>query len=519
MDREQDFLSEKEVEELRREIDALVADVDQVDGETGKRRSKTKASSKKSKHHNLLEELAPLSIEENGSYVKISDDNMQAFLYLMPPGEGKDNYTKDELISFLQKKGVTTGFHQSNLTAMIRKKVYRREIEAAGGQAVVHGVNGYYEYKFSPERYRAPENRPDDSVDYTSMSTLETVKKGDPAAVYHHAYAGQDGYDVKGNVIKADAAKEIPALNGQVVPSPDDPDVYLAAKDGKIEIRDGGIDIQNVHEIHGDVTLITGKIEFPGDVLIHGNVEAGVIICAGRNIEIRGAVEAVNLFAGGDIILCSGIQGAKKAKISAKGNIFADFIEDTIATAGESVQANMIMNSRVSADKYVILTGKKGAVIGGYTHAEKGIKAAEVGNTSEVRTVVHAGCTKEVYQRAQLLKKRNKEISGQVKELMAEMDECRKLYSDEAELSLKLEPMEQNRSALMEEWEEDRNEFQELEKIIKDSLNAEIVVGGNVHRGTLICLGITQMPVEHKTCFMKYFSLGGRIESNVIAYS
>lgn len=519
MDREQDFLSEKEVEELRREIDALVADIDQDGGENDKRKTKAKASSRKSKHHNPLDNLAPLSIEENGSYVRISDDNMQAFLYLMPPGEGKENYTREELTAFLQQKGVTTGFHQSNLTAMIRKKVYRREIEVAVGQAVVHGRDGYYEYKFSPERYRTPEVRPDGSVDYTSMSTLENVKKGDPVAVYHHARTGQDGYDVKGNVIKADAAKEIPALKGQVVLSTDDPDVYLAAKEGKIEIRDGGIDIQHVHEIHGDVTLITGKVEFLGDVLIHGNVEAGVTICAGRNIEIRGAAEAVNLFAGGDITLCHGIQGAKKAKISAKGNIFADFIEHTIATAGESVQANTIMNSRVSADEYVILTGKKGAVIGGYTHAEKGIKAAEAGNTSEVRTVVHAGCTKEVYQRAQQLKKRNKEISVQVKELMTEMDECRKKYTDAKELSSNLEALEQSRGLLMAEWEEVKKEFQEIEKVIKDRLNAEIVISGNVYRGTLICLGISQLPIEHTTCFMKYFSLGGRIESNVIVYS
>lgn len=514
MDREQEFLSEKEVEELRREIDALVADIDKFDITPGKQESKAA-----SKHHNLLDDLTPLSIEENGSYVRISDDNMQAFLYLMPPGEGKDNYTKDELIDFLQKKGVTTGFHQSNLAAIIRKKVYRREIEVARGQAVIHGKDGYYEYKFSPERYRAPEVRPDGSVDYTSMSTLENVKKGDPVAVYHHAHAGQDGYDVKGNEIKADMAKEIPALKGQVVLSPDDPDVYLAAKDGKIEIRDGGIDIQHVHEIHGDVTLITGKVEFLGDVLIHGNVEAGVTICAGRNIEIRGIVEAVNLFAGGDITLCHGIQGAKKAKISAKGNIFADFIEHTIVTAGESVQANTIMNSRVSADKYVILTGKKGAVIGGYTHAEKGIKAAEVGNVSEVRTVVHAGCTKEVYQRAHQIKKRNKEISGRIKEIAAEMDECWKKYTDAEERSLRLEILEQSRNTLMAEWDEGRYEFQVIEKAIKDSLSAEIVVGGNVYQGTLICFGISQMPVEHTTCFMKYFSLGGRIESNVIIFS
>ncbi|MCM1125744.1 MAG: FapA family protein [Lachnospiraceae bacterium] len=516
MDREQEFLSEKEVAELRREIDALVANVDKSGSEPRKKESK--AASRRSKHQNILEDLAPLSIEENGSYVRISDDNMQAFLYLMPPGEGKANYTKEELIDFLQKKGVTTGYHQSNISAMIQKKVYRREIEAAGGQAVVHGKDGYYEYKFSPERYRAPEIRPDGSVDYTSMSTLENVKEGAVIAVYHHACPGQDGYDVKGNVIKADVAKEIPALKGQVMVSPDDPDVYLAAKDGKIELRDGGIDIQHVHEIHGDVTLITGKVEFLGDVLIHGNVEAGVTICAGRNIEIRGAVESVNLFAGGDITLCHGIQGAKKAKISAKGNIFADFIEHTIVTAGESVQANTIMNSRVSADEYVILTGKKGAVIGGYTHAEKGIKAAEVGNTSEVRTVVHAGCTKEVYQKAQQLKKRNKEISGLVKELAAEMEECRQKDMDAAESASKLAELEQSRDSLTAEWDEGKSEFQKLEKAIKEGMHAEIIVGGNVYCGTVICLGISQMPVEHTTCFMKYFSLGGRIESNVIAY-
>lgn len=515
MDREQDFLSEKEVEELRREIDALVAGIDKIGDEPGGQETGTG----KSKHQNFLDDLAPLPIEDNGSYVRLSDDQMRAFLYLMPPGEGKSQYTKEELIAFLKKNDVTTGYHQSNLTAMIRKKVYRREIEVAAGKDVIHGENGYYEYKFSPERYRAPEVRKDGSVDYTSMSTLENVKKGSVVAVYHHAREGQDGYDVKGNVITADKAKEIPALKGQVVRSPENPDIYFAARDGKIEFRDGAIDIQHVHEINGDVTLITGKVDFLGDVLIHGNVEAGVTICAGRNIEIRGAVEAANLFAGGDITLCHGIQGGKKAKISAKGNIFADFIEHTIVTAGGSIQANAILNARVSADEKVILTGRKGAIIGGYTHAEKGIKATEIGNTAEVRTIVHAGCTKEIYQRAQELKKRNTEIPKLVKEIAADMEESRKKYKNADELSEKLRALEQNKAALMEEWEEGRKEFQKLEKAIADSQHSEIAIGGNVYRGTLICFGVMQMPVEHTTCFMKYFPLGGMIESSVIVYS
>lgn len=515
MEREQDFLSEKEVEELRREIDALVAGIDKIsDGSQG-----NGTGAEKSKHQNFLDDLAPLPIEDNGSYVRLSDDHMRAFLYLMPPGEGKAKYTKEELIAFLKKNDVITGYHQSNITAIIRKKVYRREIEVAAGKDVIHGENGYYEYKFSPERYCAPEVRKDGSVDYTSMSTLENVKKGSVVAIYHHAREGQDGYDVKGNVITANKAKEITALKGQVVPSPENPDVYLAAKDGKIELRDGGIDIQPVHEINGDVTLITGKVDFLGDVLIHGNVEAGVTICAGRNIEIRGAVEAANLFAGGDITLCCGIQGGNKAKVSAKGNVFADFIGQAIVSAGGSIWANAILNSRVSVDEKVILTGRKGTIIGGYTHAEKGIRATEIGNTAEVRTIVHAGCTKEIYLRAQELKKRNTEIPGLVKEIAAEIEESRKKYKDANELSSKLQELEQEKAALTEEWEEGRKEFQKIEKAIAASQHSEIAVGGNVYRGTLICFGVMQMPVEHTTCFMKYFPLGGMIESSVIVYS
>lgn len=515
MDREQDFLSEKEVEELRREIDALVEGIDK-DGEEPEKQSGGRSG--KAKHRDFLDHLEPLSIEENGSYVNLSDDRMQAFLYLMPPGEEKKQYTKKELIAFLEKNGVTTGYHQSNIAAIIRKKVYQREIVVATGQAVVHGEDGYYEYKFSPERYRAPEIRPDGSVDYTSMSTLENVKKGSVVAIYHHAREGKDGYDVQGNVIAADKAKEIPKLRGQVSVSPDNPDVYFAAKEGKIELRDGGIDIQHVHEIHGDVTLITGKVEFLGDVLIHGNVEAGVTIRAGRNIEVRGAVETSDLFAGGDITLCHGIQGGKKAKVSAKGNIFADFIEHTVVMAGGNVQANAILNSRISADGKVVITGKKGAIIGGYTHAEKGIKATEIGNDVEVRTIVHAGCTKEVYQRAQQLKKQNAEISKQIREMAEEISNYRKMSAKGKELPEKVQRLEKEKAALMEEWEEGRKEYRGLESAITESQHAEIAVGGNVYRGTLICFGVMQLPIEHTTCFMKYFPSGGMIESSVMVY-
>ena len=416
------------------------------------------------------------------------------------------------------------GYHHSNLAAMIKKKVYDREILVAKGQPAVEGRDGYFEYKFDPDSYRAPKVLENGRVDYTNMSALSNVRKGDVVAVYHHAKIGQDGFDVKGKAIAAQKAKEIPPLRGQSISNQDNPDIYLATRDGKIEFRDGRIDIQALHEIHGDVTLITGKIEFFGDVVIDGNVEAGVIIRAGRNIEIRGTAEAVNLFAGGDVILGRGIQGAQKAKISARGNIFADFIEHTVVAAGGTVQANTILNSRISADEKVILTGKKGAIIGGYTHAAMGITATEIGNAAEVRTVVHAGSEKEVYQRFQEVRKKDAELTDKLKEIYEELEEIRKKLQSGAikpmeSLNIRVKKMKQDLTALKAEQVENRKECKDIEELMARRQNAEIAVSGNIYRGTVVCFAQMQIPIEHNTCFMKYYQQRGMIESSVIAYS
>ncbi len=524
MDGNKDFFSEEEISEFRRELEELAI------SDTGRNLTGEKEALEAFPEGQLLQELVdeanftPLTIDENGSYVKISDDDMCAWLYLMPPGTGKENYTMEELTDFLKKNGVLAGYHHSNLAAMIKKRVYEREIVVARGQAAIEGNDGYFEYKFDPEQYKAPRVLANGRVDYTNMSTLQNVHKGDVVAVYHHAKIGQDGYDIKGRPLQAKNVKDIPPLKGQSVYTEENPDIYLAQRDGKIELKNDRIDIQNVHEINGDVTLIVGKIEFFGDIIINGNVEAGVVIRAGRNIEIKGTVEAVNLFAGGDIILSRGIQGAQRAKISARGNIYADFIEHTVVMAGGNVQANTILNSRISADGNVLLTGKKGAIIGGYTHAMLGISATEIGNEVEVRTVVHAGCEKETYLKHQDAKMEENALLGEIKELseqVAEIVHKRKvtgfLHSDV--LEKKSKDLEEHLMKLKGELNEIRQDLLTTEELIAKGQGAQIEVNGNIYRGTVIGLSQAQMPVEHSTCFMKYYQLRGIIESSVMAYT
>lgn len=525
MSTEREFLSDAELTNLKKEIEDLTGfRLASVHDE--KAAADNGGDAQEASLHTLMREveLQPLSIDENGSYVKISEDSMQAWLFLEPPGEGKENYTFEELTDFLQKKGVMQGYHHSNLMAMIKKRIYDREILVAQGLDAVEGRDGYFEYKFDPEQYRSPKVLADGRVDYTSMSTLQNVKVGDVIAIYHHAQNGQDGYDIRGKALQTKKVKEIPPLRGPAISHEEDTDVYLATKAGKIEMKNGKIDIQTQHEINGDVTLITGKVEFYGDVVIQGNVEAGVVIRAGRNIEIKGTVEAVDLFAGGDIVLSRGIQGAQKAKISAKGSVFADFIEHTVVNAGGNVQANTILNSRITTDGTITLTGKKGAIIGGYSHAFRGVVATEIGNPVEIRTIVHCGCEKEVYQKIAQTKIRASELSTKLKSTSEEMMALRKKRIADPEnfselMENRLKEMEKSLLSQKTELEEVIKEKAFLEKKILLGQEASITVQGNVYRGTVVALGQMQMPIEYNTCYMKYFQQRGMIESSVIAYS
>ncbi|MCL2718072.1 MAG: FapA family protein [Lachnospiraceae bacterium] len=454
----------------------------------------------------------------NQSYVRIESDNMKAWLFLMPVKPDEKPYTIEEVEEFLISHGIVFGYHTSNLSAMCKKGIYQREVIIANGEEPKNGIEGYYELHFAPQR-KAPEVKDDGTVDYASVNKLINVRVGDKLATYHPAVQGTDGSDVQGNPIKATIAKELLPLRGTHISRRDD--LYFAEREGKIQIQDGKIDIQNVHEVYGDVDLTIGKIEFFGDVIINGNVETGVTIRAGRNIEVRGSVEAASLFAGGDIILQRGIQGQQKGRVSARGQIFAKFIEQTIITAGGDIFADSIMNSRINTDGKVILSGKRGMLIGGYTHALLGVSTTSIGNDVETRTVVHVGCEAEVIEKGISLKKREVQVRNMLEEIEEELDDLKKkssIYGDKQQKMLevtasKVLPQEK---ALKEELAVLLDDQKEIQGMILRGKGASIRIDGNIYRGTVVCISQLQMPIEKNTMFMEYTIQGGLIVGNVI---
>ena len=447
-----------------------------------------------------------------GTKLRVEKDGMTAWLYLAPPDNGQV-YTKDELITYLERNGVVYGYHSSNLSAMIKKKVYEREILVAQGKEIQKGKDGWFEYLFTPEEYGVPKIREDGTVDYTSMSALHNVSEGDKVAIYHHAEAGTDGCTVRGVEVKAKPVKELPPLQGKGVER--EGDVYYALTDGKIEAKKGKIDIQKVHEIAGDVTLIVGRIEFFGDVIINGNVESGVVIRAGRNIEIHGTTGSATLLAGGDVIISRGVQGG--GSITAKGSVFADFIENTTVRAGGNVQSNTILNANISAEGKVITTGKKGAVIGGYVHGFRGIEAITAGSDAEVKTILHSGYEMSTYERFLELRRQEGEIRDRLSETGdSSADPMRRGGGSGLFLSADIRMAE--REKMKEKLEKISQEKDALEAKMGKSQGAYIKVDGNIYRNVVISINIEQLMMNRGTGFMVYTADNGVLEGNVIVH-
>ncbi|MCR4587770.1 MAG: FapA family protein, partial [Lachnospiraceae bacterium] len=453
----------------------------------------------------------------NGSYVKIAKDQMMAWLYLMPPEPGTPMYNRDDIESFLAENGVLCGYHSSNLGAIVKKGIFEREIKIAIGKLPKDGRNGTYEYLFNTLKRTSPVIREDGTADYASLGLVENVHVGDVIAKYRHPVPGEDGYTVTGRDLPCRKAIDIPLKRGKGVDQdPNNPDQYIATMDGKVEIVQDRLEVYAVHEIPRDVTYVDGKIEFFGDIIIHGNVLSGVTIRCGRNVDIRGTCEAADIFAGGDVILQRGILGGSKGKISAHGNVMADFIENAHIECGGSVKSNSIINSDISAEGKVVITGKSGAIYGGRIHALLSIEANIIGNESYVQTIVHAGYEVDTYEKYLRFNRMETTLATSLDKLTEQLkillkDKRKPENRNNTILDSKIESLNISKNKFQDQLEQTKKDKALFAEILEKGRGGKIMCIGKIYPGVTIGIGAMKMPVEDVMTSTKFYDDNGAL--------
>lgn len=420
------------------------------------------------------------------SVVRVSSDRLNAFLNLCPP-EDKE-YTLEDINNLLNKNKVVYGIKKDKIKEILEKKIYCSEVLIAEGLEPVSGKDGKFEFLFNTEIYDKPKILEDGSVDYRQMNKLEIVEDGQEIVRYIPATKGSDGIDVHGGIIVARPGKNLQPLRGKGFNISEDKTIYTAIGNGKIEYSNGYINVLDVIQIQGDVDYNTGEIVFTGDVLVQGNVLLGTRIKTKGNINVDGHVEGAELVAGKDIILKNGMQGGGKGYIEAGGSVSGKFFEQVNIKAKGSVNANAIMNCNIECEDEIIVSGKRGVIVGGVINAIKGVKATIIGNMSEIKTVMNVGVAENmavcILKTDEEIKEINEEILKMEKAIKTidnlNDDSMLKKYSEKKMMLIR------NKITKVSEMNKKIEYKEQQVKLFEKSLNAEIKVEKAIYPRTQI---------------------------------
>lgn len=419
---------------------------------------------------------------------RISYDEMEAFLVLPTPKMGEE-YTFEEVMEFLDVNQIRHGIEQELIRKMIRDEVYNREFCVAVGTPMVEGRDGHYDYLFNHNFSKKPKIRPDGSVDYWSINTIEPVEKGQVIVIYKPARAGEDGMTVKGKPILAKRARDLPPLKGRGFTRQEDGVTYTANMDGKVDMEGERVIVSPLYEIFGNADLSVGNINFVGDVLIHGNVASGVTIKATGNITVDGVVESAYITANSDIILRSGMVGGNRARLNCGGNLYAKFVEYTKIEVKGRIEADAFVGCEIVCGEQILLNGKKSKIVGGEVYAVQGIQASVLGSPGEVQTLVQVGAREEVVRRISLIERKVEVMEANLDKIEEGLKNFDKLgkergvdYRDDPRRVELLRIKIQDMAAIAA----DRNELERLNQELEDAKGATIAVRRIVFPGVSV---------------------------------
>ena len=327
----------------------------------------------------------PILINGSDYLLRINETRMEAMVTLYR------RFSVDEIRGLLKENGIVYGIREKTLEELAEGTQNYEEILVAIGTAAKDGRDGYFEYHFNPQPETKPIILPDGSVDYNVLGKIELVKKEQLLVTYHAALPAVTGRDVLGNTIDAYDGKELPPLQCKRCEPDETGGQYYASTEGNVTVDGRLLTVTPIYVVEENLDAATGDVDFHGDVLVQGNVFAGVTVKTTGNITVNGHVETASLFAGKDVILKNGMQGSGNGVIRAGGNVMARFLEQTQVYAGKEINTGAILNCDVESGQRVVVAGNRGTIIGGTVTAVEQISAASIGNRAGVTTQLVIG--------------------------------------------------------------------------------------------------------------------------------
>lgn len=336
---------------------------------------------------------APSSVDlDEMALIMLSDDEMFAWLLLLPPVGHGVPLSAPQIGDLLVKHGVVRGINWGLLRSLSTcPQRYFHLFPIACGTPPVQGQDGSVIDRY-PRRIR--ENVTVDELgqaDYTALGLVQDIQENEVICEIIPPTPGTPGNTITGTVlpVRDGVAAHVP--QGRNTRLSEDGRYLVAAQEGHLVFSGRDFKVNPVLHLHESDFDTVQDIKFLGDVHIHCDLSRENTVCAMGMVQIDGVAEGCTVEAGESIIVSSGVQGQDMTVLHAQKSVYAKYLENCCVYARESVQADCIINSSICSNGTVKVCTGRGAIIGGTIRAAQTVYATSVGSKAERPTAIILG--------------------------------------------------------------------------------------------------------------------------------
>jgi uncharacterized protein (DUF342 family) len=458
----------------------------------------------------VAEKPVKVSLADPEIQISITRDKMEASLDIVLPTRCRP-FEIDEVLEKIKNSGIIFGLNHDAI-----KKAYNSPgtgVVCATGQPPIHGTNAEIKHHINASGNSRPVEMEDGSVDFKTLNLFTTVNAGDLLAEKIPSTHGTPGTDVLGNPVVAKPGKDIllpVGKNVQVI------DTYkiVAEIPGQYLLANNKINVMPIIEIKEDVDLSTGNIEFIGNVTIRGSVTPGFSVKADGNVEVFGSVSG-GIVEGKNVVIKMGIQGMHRGYVKAKENVIAKFIENATVHAGnEIIVSDVVLHSRITAGKKVLVEGRRGLIAGGTVMAGEEIRAKVIGTQMSTSTELEVGVNPALREEYQHIRREIKKVEVSLEQtqkalsILRAMDQ-HSMPPDKREMLLKLTKAQFH---LVGQVEMMRTRMTAIEGEFEEMRSGRIKASDVVYPGVKVVVGTLVKPVRDMLKFVSMYAEDGEIK-------
>jgi len=299
-----------------------------------------------------------------------------------------------ELVHMLDRHRVTHGVDPS---ALEKIAAAAREGRGTTGQVVARGTppepgrDGALEFIVRPSSEGARYQRDETGrIDYRETNLVQNVLVGEPVAIEIPPSPGREGIDIFGLPAPASAGQRAEFKVGEGARFEEKSRQVLALRDGRVIWDMRVVSVSGSYHVRGSVDYSVGNIAFVGEVIIDGDVLDGFNVRAGAGLTVGGNVGACRLDSEGGLTVRGGVFGKGRARIRAKGELSARFLNECQAECSGVLRVEReALGSTLLTNRCLMMP--EGHLVGGTASALGGADVGALGSALGVPTTVSAG--------------------------------------------------------------------------------------------------------------------------------